>query len=80
MTGGRLLQVRKYLNAGEPFCMTYGDGLANIDIGAEIAFHSRARPQGHGGLRAAAGALRPHRDPGYTGRFVRGETDGRGRI
>jgi glucose-1-phosphate cytidylyltransferase len=43
MTGGRLLQVRKYLNAREPFCMTYGDGLANIDIGAELAFHA-----GHG--------------------------------
>ncbi len=27
MTGGRLLHVRHYLNAGEPFCMTYGDGL-----------------------------------------------------
>ena len=61
MTGGRLLQVGKYLNAGEPFCMTYGDGLANIDIAAEIAFHDAARLQGDGGLRAAAGALRPHR-------------------
>ena len=37
MTGGRLLQIGKYLTAGEPFCMTYGDGLSNIDIGAEIA-------------------------------------------
>src|ERR1035437_2726525 len=43
MTGGRLLQVGKYLNSGEPFCMTYGDGLANIDIGAQLAFHA-----GHG--------------------------------
>ena len=39
MTGGRLLQVRKYLRDGESFCMTYGDGLSDIDIGAEIAFH-----------------------------------------
>jgi glucose-1-phosphate cytidylyltransferase len=39
MTGGRLRQVGKYLDKLEPFCMTYGDGLANIDIGAEIAFH-----------------------------------------
>jgi glucose-1-phosphate cytidylyltransferase len=39
MTGGRLRQVGKYLDTHEPFCMTYGDGLANIDIGAEIAFH-----------------------------------------
>ena len=59
MTGGRLLQVRKYLHPGEPFCMTYGDGLANIDIAAEIAFHQRARLQGDSRLRASAGALRP---------------------
>ena len=39
MTGGRLLQVRKFLDPDQPFCMTYGDGLADIDIGAEIAFH-----------------------------------------
>jgi glucose-1-phosphate cytidylyltransferase len=53
MTGGRLLQVEKYLNAGEPFCMTYGDGLANIDIGAEIAFH-RER-----GCKATVACVRP---------------------
>jgi glucose-1-phosphate cytidylyltransferase len=39
MTGGRLAQIGKYLNANEPFCMTYGDGLSDIDITAEIAFH-----------------------------------------
>ena len=64
MTGGRLLQVRKYLNAGEPFCMTYGDGLANIDIARRTRLPRRSRPQSHRGLRAAAGALRPHRHPG----------------
>ncbi|MHB1843347.1 MAG: glucose-1-phosphate cytidylyltransferase [Deltaproteobacteria bacterium] len=37
-TGGRLRRVREYLGA-EDFCMTYGDGLANIDLTAEIAFH-----------------------------------------
>src|SRR6202795_1915016 len=39
MTGGRLLRVRDYLEGDAPFCMTYGDGLADIDIRAEIAFH-----------------------------------------
>ncbi|MEG1055644.1 MAG: NTP transferase domain-containing protein, partial [Janthinobacterium sp.] len=28
MTGGRLRRVREYLAPGEPFCFTYGDGLA----------------------------------------------------
>jgi glucose-1-phosphate cytidylyltransferase len=39
MTGGRLKRVARYLNEGEPFCMTYGDGLADIDITRELAFH-----------------------------------------
>ena len=37
MTGGRLRRVLGY--AGEEFCLTYGDGVADIDIGALIAFH-----------------------------------------
>ncbi len=39
MTGGRLKAVAKYLESDEPFCMTYGDGVSDIDIAAEIAFH-----------------------------------------
>jgi glucose-1-phosphate cytidylyltransferase len=39
MTGGRLKRVRHYLPPDEPFCMTYGDGLGDIDIAALIAFH-----------------------------------------
>jgi glucose-1-phosphate cytidylyltransferase len=39
MTGGRLLHAGRFLTPGEPFCMTYGDGLASIDIRAQIAFH-----------------------------------------
>ena len=38
-TGGRLRRVRDYLEPGEDFCFTYGDGVADIDIGALIAFH-----------------------------------------
>jgi glucose-1-phosphate cytidylyltransferase len=37
MTGGRLRRVRHLLN--ETFCLTYGDGVGDIDIGASIAFH-----------------------------------------
>jgi len=38
MTGGRLKRVRKYID-GERFCLTYGDGVGDIDITAELAFH-----------------------------------------
>ena len=38
MTGGRLKRVAPYVR-DETFCMTYGDGVADIDIRAAIAFH-----------------------------------------
>jgi len=38
MTGGRLLRVRNYVGQ-ERFCLTYGDGVANVDINALIEFH-----------------------------------------
>lgn len=37
MTGGRLKRVAPYLK--EQFCMTYGDGVADVDISALIRFH-----------------------------------------
>ena len=40
MTGGRLLNIKKYLNENESFCFTYGDGLADLDITEEIKFHN----------------------------------------
>lgn len=39
MTGGRLKRVAKYLEPGEPFHMTYGDGVADVDLTALTAFH-----------------------------------------
>lgn len=38
MTGGRLLRIKEYLK-NERFCMTYGDGLASININQLIQFH-----------------------------------------
>lgn len=38
-TGGRLLKAKKYLINEENFCLTYGDGLANINIKKLIQFH-----------------------------------------
>jgi glucose-1-phosphate cytidylyltransferase len=37
-TGGRIRRVREYLG-NEDFCLTYGDGVADVDIGALLAFH-----------------------------------------
>jgi glucose-1-phosphate cytidylyltransferase len=61
MTGGRLKRIAPYLNPGEPFCMTYGDGLSDIDIAEEIAFH-----KSHGRLATVA-CVRP---PARFGRIV----------
>jgi glucose-1-phosphate cytidylyltransferase len=42
MTGGRLRRVKDYLGA-ETFCLTYGDGVGNIDIKQLISFHRDQR-------------------------------------
>lgn len=53
MTGGRLCRIRSYLSPAESFCMTYGDGLSNLDIKAEIAFHRKH------GKKATVACVRP---------------------
>jgi len=39
MTGGRLKRIFPYVKNEEAFCMTYGDGVANINISELIKFH-----------------------------------------
>lgn len=39
MTGGRLKRIEHYVKDDEAFCMTYGDGVADVDISALVAFH-----------------------------------------
>jgi glucose-1-phosphate cytidylyltransferase len=51
-TGGRLLRLTSWLRDG-PFMVTYGDGLADLDLRALVAFHRR-----HGKL-ATVTAVRP---------------------
>ena len=51
-TGGRVRRVRALLQDG-PFLLTYGDGVANVDVRASIAFH-----RAHGRL-ATVTAVRP---------------------
>ncbi len=38
MTGGRVKRIQPYMN-GEPFLLTYGDGVADVNIEQLIAFH-----------------------------------------
>ena len=61
MTAFRVKAVQRYIPAGEPFLLTYGDGLSTIDIPAVVASHysagkvctlSAVHPAGRfGGLR-----------------------------
>lgn len=38
MTGGRIKRIRKYIE-DEPFMLTYGDGVCDVDINALMNFH-----------------------------------------
>jgi len=39
LTGGRVKRIADCVEDETDFCMTYGDGLSNVDITASIAFH-----------------------------------------
>ena len=54
-TGARIHRVKKYLN-DEAFCLTYGDGLGNIDVGELIKFH-----RSHGKIGTVTGVRPPGR-------------------
>jgi len=43
MTGGRLKRIQNYLRDEQVFCMTYGDGLSDINIKSLIEFHTKSR-------------------------------------
>ena len=73
-TGGRVKQILPYVADNSCFALTYGDGVADIDIRAEITFH-----EAHG-RKATVTAVRPLRRFGAINldgdrvRFFRGET------
>jgi glucose-1-phosphate cytidylyltransferase len=64
MTGARLHRVRRYLDRG-PFCLTYGDGLGDVNITELIRFH-----RSHGKMGTVTGVRPP-------GRFGELDLDGR---
>ncbi len=52
LTGGRLRRVANYIGS-ESFCLTYGDGVADVDVGALVNFHKK-----HGN-KATVTAIQP---------------------
>lgn len=67
-TGGRIKRLEQRLAAEERFCVTYADGLADVDLDALLAFH-----RAHGAL-ASMTVVRPELQFGVT------ELDGDGRV
>jgi len=65
MTGGRLLRVAEYISGDPAFCMTYGDGVSDVNIAEVVDFHREHRKA------ATVTAVYP------TGRFGALEIDGR---
>ena len=43
MTGGRILRLKNHLENEENFCLTYGDGVADINIKELLKFHKKER-------------------------------------
>lgn len=64
MTGGRILRVADFVSKDEFFCLTYGDGLSDIDISDSILFH-----RSHGRAATLTATFAP-------GRFGALELDG----
>lgn len=56
MTAGRVRRIARHLGEDESFMLTYGDGLANIDLAALLAFH-----HDHGRLVTMTGVVPPGR-------------------
>ncbi len=56
MTGARVKRVERYLGDGDVFLCTYGDGLADVDLGALVDFH-----RAHGRLATVTGVVPPGR-------------------
>jgi len=56
LTGGRLKRVENYVKDEEFFCFTYGDGVADVDISAQVNFH-----KSHGKLATVTAVQPPGR-------------------
>ena len=55
LTGGRVARIQRYVD-GETFCLTYGDGVSDVDLKALVDFH-----RAHGKLATVTGVRPPGR-------------------
>jgi len=67
LTGGRVKRIQRYVD-GEPFLLTYGDGVGDVDISALVKFHQES------GREATLTAVQP------AGRFGALEISGTGSV
>jgi glucose-1-phosphate cytidylyltransferase len=67
MTGGRVKRIRSYTN-DEPFCLTYGDGVSDVNVRDAIEYHKKQ------GTLATLTAVQP---PGRFGAFTLGKDENR---
>lgn len=67
LTGGRVKRIQRYVD-GEPFLLTYGDGVGDVDIAALVKFHQES------GREATLTAVQP------AGRFGALEISGTGGV
>lgn len=83
MTGGRLKRIQHLMNPGEHFCMTYGDGLSDVNIGelvksakdsGKLATLTAVQPPGrYGALRLEGNSIRAFQEkPEGDGGWVNG--------
>lgn len=83
MTGGRVAAIRKYVEQDELFCLTYGDGVSDVDITKLLAFHrasgktctvTAVRPPGRfGEMQLSGDAVEEFNEkPQATGGFING--------
>jgi glucose-1-phosphate cytidylyltransferase len=83
MTGGRVGAIRHYVEGDEPFLLTYGDGVSDVDVRATLAFHrehgrvatvTAVRPPGRfGEMRIDGGRVREFNEkPQATEGFING--------
>ena len=66
LTGGRLKRIREYVKDEDAFCLTYGDGVSDVNIAELIAFHRQH------GKQATLTATQP---PGRYGALKVGPND-----
>ncbi len=56
LKGARIKKIQKYIGSDESFCLTYGDGVADVDIDKLLAFHKE-----HGKTATLTGVRPPSR-------------------